>query len=241
MFKTSSNKIKIFTDGANLDSIIKLAKDKLIDGITTNPSLMRKSGVTNYMLFAKTAVLNSKGKSISLEVLNDDFDSMFNQALILSKLGESVYVKVPITNSFGLSTIDVITKLIKAEIKVNITAILSYKQIDECIKILSPNSKVYLSIFAGRIADTGRDPVSYFEYSSKKILGNNLANVETLWASTREVYNVYQAARCGCDIITVSPSIIQKLKLKDYDLESFSLDTVRMFKSDADAAGYEIN
>ncbi len=241
MFKFNSNKIKIFTDGANLDSIIELAKDDFIDGITTNPTLMRKSGVTNYMNFAKAAVQYSLGKSISLEVFSDDFDEMIIQAKILSKLGDSVYVKIPITNSEGASTKDVISELLKEGIKVNITAVLSYEQIDSCINIFNKDYYGYISIFAGRISDTGRDSKTFIEYAANKIIEKNLKNVEIIWASTREIFNVYEAAYANCHIITIPPEIMKKINLYNYDLEKLSLETVRMFKSDAQKANYLIN
>lgn len=242
MFKTSSGKIKIYTDGANLDSIIKLSNDPLIDGITTNPTLMKKSGVTNYMDFANAAAKACKGKSLSLEVFADDQNEMIKQAMILSKIGESVVVKIPITNSHGISSIKVIDFLIKKNIKVNITAVLTGSQIDECLKILNKDSNVYISIFAGRIADTGQDPKPLFKSFKEKINNLGLQNsVQLLWASTREVYNVYEAIMVNCDIITLSPEIIKKLNLKNYDLKKLSLDTVKMFKEDSLSAKYSIN
>ena len=241
MFRFNSNKIKIFTDGANLDSIIELAKDDFIDGITTNPTLMRKSGVTNYMNFARSAVKYSLGKSISLEVFSDDFDEMVTQAKILSKLGDSVYVKIPITNSKGESTKDVIRELLREGIKVNITAVLSYDQIDSCINNFSHNNYGYISVFAGRISDTGRDSKTFIEYTARKINEKNLKNVEIIWASTREIFNVYEAAHSKCHIITIPPEIMKKINLYNYDLEKLSLETVKMFKSDAQKANYLIN
>ena len=242
MFEDKNGKIQIFTDGGNLDSIIQLSKDDLIDGITTNPSLMRKSQVTNYMTFARSAVKASRGKSLSLEVFADNHEDMKRQALKLHSLGDSVYVKIPIINSNGLSSIQVIKFLLDKGIAINITALLSSKQIKECIDLLEKNSqnKVYISIFAGRIADTGRDPIPIFKKFKKILEKRNLKNVKILWASTREVFNVYQAIKAGCDIITLNPQIISKLKLKDYDLEKLSLETVQMFKKDADLSKYEI-
>ena len=238
-FETKDKSIKIFTDGANLDSISELARDPSIDGITTNPTLMRASGVTNYMTFAKASVQASLGKPLSLEVFSDNHKEMMYQARILSKLSPNVYVKVPITNSLGISSLDVIKQLAKENINLNITALLTKEQIEICLNCLEISSKAYISIFAGRIADTGRDPVDYIDYALKKFKSHN--DVEILWASTREVYNIYQAANCGCHIITVTPSIIKKIKFKDYDLKKLSLETVQMFKRDSDAAKYEIS
>ncbi len=241
MFEFDKYKIKIFTDGANLDSIMELAKDNLIDGITTNPTLMRNSGVTNYLRFAKSSVNYSNSKPISLEVFSDDFNEMILQAKILSNLGELVYVKIPITNSKGESTRKVITELLKMGIRVNITAVLSYEQIDSCIEIFNKNDYGYISIFAGRIADTGLDPNDFIKYTVKKIRLNNLNNVEIIWASTREIYNLYQAAKCGCHIITIPPEIMKKIKLYRYDLDKLSLEAVKMFKSDSEKANYKLN
>jgi len=238
-FKLDQKEIKIFTDGANLDSINSLAMDSSIDGITTNPTLMRASGVTNYMTFAKAAVESAGGKSLSLEVFSDDHKEMIIQAKILSRLSHSVFVKVPIINSLNISSIDVIKSLAKEKINLNITAILTKEQIDICKKSLLIDSKAYISIFAGRIADTGRDPIPFIKYAIN--LFKEYKNVEILWASTREVFNIYEAARCGCHIITVSPALIKKIKLRDYDLSQLSLETVQMFKNDSDASKYEIN
>ena len=240
MFIYKNKKIKIFTDGANLDSIINLAKDDFIDGITTNPTLMRKSGVTNYMNFAKAAVNASQGKSISLEVFSDDFDIMIYQAKVLSRLGNSVYVKIPVTNSLGHSTSEVIKKLLKEGIRVNITAILSESQIESCINLFEKRDCGYISIFAGRIADTGKDPSNFIKYANEKLQAKGLKNLEIIWASTREIFNLYQAINCDCSIITIPPEIMKKVKLFDYDLEKLSLETVKMFKSDSDQAKYFI-
>lgn len=240
MFYTRNSKIKIFTDGGNLDEIIRLSKDKMIDGITTNPTLMRKSGVTNYMAFANAAIKASLGKSLSLEVFADDLGEMLNQARILKNLSDSVYVKIPITNSYGISTQDVIKTLIKEKTKVNITAVLSYEQIKSCIELFDEYSEAYISIFAGRIADTGLDPKPFFKYAFDQINVNGLKRVELLWASTREVFNIYEAAESNCHIITVPANILSKLKLQDYPLSELSLDTVKMFKNDSEIANYVI-
>jgi len=240
MFKAKQGEIKIYTDGANLDSIIKLANDDLIDGITTNPTLMRGAGVINYMNFAAAAVSAARGKSISLEVFADNHNEMIKQAKILSSLGTNVKVKIPIVNSKGISSISVIEELLNMNIQINITAVLTRVQIEECLMIHNTNNDIYISIFAGRIADTGKDPTLIFKEFKKKIKKNNKKNISLLWASTREVFNVYQAIDCGCDIITLTPELISKLRLKDYDLTKFSLETVQMFKRDSDLADYFI-
>ena len=239
IFEVEKKSIKIFTDGANLDSISALAMDPSIDGITTNPTLMRASGVSNYMTFARAAVNVAKGKSLSLEVFSDDHKEMIRQADILSELSESVFVKVPIVNSLNDNSSSVINYLTKKKVNLNITAVLTKDQIEICKKNLLKDSKAYISIFAGRIADTGRDPVEYIKYAIKSF--KDFKNVEILWASTREVYNIYQAANSGCHIITVTPEIIKKIKLKDYCLSKLSLETVQMFKRDSDLSKYVID
>lgn len=238
MIEINNKKIKIFTDGANLDSIDNLSKNPLIDGITTNPTLMRKSGVTNYLLFSKSAFIASKGKSLSIEVLSNSKERIIQEAKVLSSIGNTIYVKIPIVNSKGESTVKVISELCKDNIKLNITAVLSKEQIDMCAESLEINSTAYISIFAGRIADTGRDPVPFIKYAIQKF--SNYKNVEILWASTREVLNIYQAASCNTHIITISPELFKKLSLRDYDLKKLSIETVKMFYSDSVLAKYSI-
>jgi len=238
MIEINNKRIKIFTDGANLDSIDNLSKNPLVDGITTNPTLMKKSGVTNYLLFSKSAFVASKGKSLSIEVLSNSQEGMINEAKVLSAIGNTIYVKIPIVNSKGDSTSKVISKLCKENIKLNITAVLSKEQIDICAESLEINSTAYISIFAGRIADTGRDPIPFIKYAIQKFA--TYKNVEILWASTREVFNIYQAASCNTDIITITPELFKKLSLRNYDLKKLSIETVRMFYSDSVLANYSI-
>ena len=238
MIEINKKRIKIFADGANLDSIDNLSKNPLIDGITTNPTLMKKSGVTNYLLFSKSAFIASKGKSLSIEVLSNSTEGMIKEAKVLSSIGNTIYVKIPIVNIKGDSTSKVISKLCKENIKLNITAVLSNEQIDMCAKSLEMNATAYISIFAGRIADTGRDPIPFMEYAIQKF--SNYKNVEILWASTREVFNIYQAASCNTDIITITPELFNKLSLRNYDLKKLSVETVKMFYSDSLLANYSI-
>ena len=238
MIEINNKRIKIFTDGANLDSIDNLSKNPLVDGITTNPTLMKKSGVTNYLLFSKSAFVASKGKSLSIEVLSNSKEGMINEAKVLSAIGNTIYVKIPIVNSKGDSTSKVISKLCKENIKLNITAVLSKEQIDICAESLEINSTAYISIFAGRIADTGRDPIPFIKYAIQKFA--TYKNVEILWASTREIFNIYQAASCNTDIITITPELFKKLSLRNYDLKKLSIETVRMFYSDSVLANYSI-
>lgn len=238
MFYHNNKSIKLFADGANLDAIERLSLDPLIDGITTNPTLMRASGVTNYMSFCRRSIQFSRSKPISFEVFSDDLDEMKAQAYELSSLSPNVYVKVPITNSLGVSTDPIITQLLHDNVPVNITAVMSLNQIELLHHFLPIAATAYISIFAGRIADTGRDPKKYVTHAISKF--SLFPNVEILWASTREVYNIYEALDIGCHIITTPPSIIDKTKYRDYSLEKFSLDTVKMFKADSEIAGYVI-
>ena len=230
MFYHNDSSIQIYTDGANLDDIQRLAKDDLIDGITTNPTLMHKAGVTNYMEFARAASRFSRNKPLSLEVFNDNISDMIAEGIILSKISDNVNIKVPITNSVGDSTQDAIIHLLRLGIKVNITAVLTYQQIDACINMIQlvDSPQAIISIFSGRIADTGIDPLSHIDYAVSAF--RNYNNIQVLWASTREVFNVYQAMNVDCDIITCSPSIINKLALSNYDLSLLSLETVQILR-----------
>ncbi len=228
---------KIFVDAADLDEVIRLSRKDFISGITTNPTLMRKSGVSNFEIFAKAVIKNTK-LPISLEVFSDDLDEMYNQALKISAWGENVYVKIPITNTKGISTCELIKELTNLKIKLNITAILSRNQIDKSLESVSPHVESIISIFAGRIADTGLNPCEFISYA----LGESkiLKKCEVLWASTREIYNLYQAQKLKCDIITIPPDLLKKIEMKDMNLEQLSLDTVNMFYKDALETGYQI-
>lgn len=231
-------KVKLFADGANLEGMLEMYKNPYIKGFTTNPSLMKKAGVADYFQFAKTFVEHISDRSISLEVFSDDFSTMKNQALKLAKLGEQVYVKIPITDTKGNSAKNLIGELHDAGVKVNVTAIMNLKQVEEIITVLGNGTPAYISIFAGRIADTGIDPVS--------VMGNVVSilheypHIELIWASTREVFNVIQANQIGCHIITATNSILKKLDLLGKNLEEFSLETVQMFYQDALHAGYHL-
>ncbi len=229
--------IEIYADGSNLNEMIELKFDKNISGFTTNPSLMKKAGVTDYLKFVKDATNSIKTKPISFEVFSDDLFEMEKQARLLSSIAPNIYVKIPITNTKGVSTLDLVSVLEKDGIKVNVTALLDEKSIEDTVdklrRSLTPN---IVSIFCGRIADTGRDPVSFVQ----RALWNRGPNTKILWASPREVYNLYQASACGCDIITMSKDLLDKRKLAHYSLQEYSLDTVKMFYNDAKAAGYTL-
>jgi transaldolase len=231
-------KIKIFADGADFASIIKFNKKNFIKGLTTNPTLMKKSGVTNYTEFAKKILKIVKKKPISFEVFSDDFEGMYTQAKRIASWGKNVYVKIPVTNTKGAGSYNLIKRLSKENIKLTITAIFTESQVKKVIDSLNPNVKSIISIFAGRIADTGKNP----ELLIKKTLSflNNNKNCEVLWASTRELYNIIAADKVGCHIITVPNVILEKINLYKYNLKNYSLVTVKEFYRDAKKAGFQI-
>lgn len=227
--------IDIYADGADLQSIKELNELSCIAGFTTNPALMRKAGVENYMEFASNAVKIVKEKPISFEVIADDFPTMKLQALKLRDLGSNVYVKIPVTNTLGLPSYGLISKLVNDGVKLNITAILTKAQVVRTIDALGERDSI-ISIFAGRISDAGIDPSLHFRLAKDlKEHGQKI-----LWASTRELYNIVQAEDLGVDIITVPHSMLNKLSLLGKDLDEYSLETVKMFYNDAVSSGYEI-
>lgn len=231
--------IDIFFDGANYERMLDLNNDSLIKGFTTNPTLMKSEGITDYETFAKKILRTINSKPISFEVFADELEEMEYQAKTISSWGTNVYVKIPVTNTKGLSTAPIIKKLSDVGIKLNVTAIFTTDQIQNIIRILDNDANMILSIFAGRIADTGINPEKII-HESLKIL-NNFKNIKILWASTREVLNINQAEDLGCDIITITDDIYKKLNLKNKDLNQFSLETVKMFYDDGLASGFKIN
>lgn len=231
-------KIKIFLDGATIEDFERFGDLYYIKGFTTNPTLMKKAGVVDYDNFMRETLLLVKGKAISFEVISDDFNQMRAQAIKLSKLGKNVYVKIPVTNTKRESSVSLIDDLMQQGIKINVTAIMTLKQIEDLAKVLPKKTPLIFSVFAGRIADTGIDPAPIFE-QGRKIL-DGFKNVELLWASPRELLNIFQAEEAGCDIITVSPEILAKFHLVGYNLNSFSLDTVRQFYNDAVSSGLKL-
>jgi len=231
--------VQIFADGADLDGITHLYRNPLIKGLTTNPTLMRKAGISNYETFAKQVLQVVKEKPISFEVFSDDFPEMRRQALKIKDWQHNVFVKIPIMNSRGETSIPLIKELALEGVQLNITAILTLAQVREVASALNPAVASVVSVFAGRIADTGRDPAPVMR--AAKALLEHLPNAELLWASVREVLNIFEADQCGCHIVTVPHDILNKaLKLTGMDLETLSLDTVRMFAKDAEAAGYNL-
>jgi transaldolase len=231
--------IKIFADGADLEGIIDLYRKPFIKGLTTNPTLMRKVGISDYEVFARSVLENVTDKPISFEVFSDEFPEMRRQALKIRDWQDNVYVKIPITNTRGESALPLITDLAGEEVKLNVTAILTLEQVRGVVGALKNEVPSVVSVFAGRIADTGVDPIPLMKECLELISASPLA--ELLWASVREVLNVFQAAACGCHIVTVPHDILAKAtKLGGMDLEALSLDTVRMFYQDAAAAGFKL-
>lgn len=230
--------IAIYADGANMKDILYFNSKKFIKGLTTNPTLMKKSGIKNYQKFALDVLKIVKKKPISFEVFSDDFKEMYRQAKIISSWGDNVFVKIPVTNSKGLPSYELINKLSNEGIKLNVTAVLLQDQVNNIVKSLNKKTRSIISIFAGRIADTGRDPIPLVQKSV--LLTKEYKNIQILWASTRESLNIFQAQKVNCDIITVTTDILNKIDIFGYDLKKYSLDTVKMFYNDATKAGYKI-
>jgi transaldolase len=232
-------KIKIFSDGADKKSLLEMNENPLISGMTTNPSLMRKAGVTDYKPYCLDLLASIKTKPISFEVFADDFAEMKRQALEIRSWGKNVYVKIPITNSKGESSIPLIRELTQQGTQLNITALFTYDQVKETVDAVKSGAPSIVSVFAGRIADTGRDPCPLM-IASQALCQNAGAHVELLWASTREAYNLIQAENCGVSIITMPPDLIKKITSFGKDLNEMSLDTIKTFKSDSEAAGFKL-
>jgi transaldolase len=230
-------RVRLYADGADLKSIIELSLNPLIRGFTTNPTLMRKAGVPDYIAFAEAAITTVSPKPISLEVFSGDFVDMERQALRLATLGSNVFVKIPITNPRGESSAKLIERLASDGVQLNITAILTLEQVKIAAVALS-NAPAIISVFAGRIADTGVDPEPLMR-EAKTVLGKG-SPYRLLWASCREMLNIFQANRVGADVITVPPDILKKLPMIGMDLTDLSLETVQMFDRDAAAVGYQV-
>ena len=229
---------KIFCDIADIKIIKIYNKKNLVKGFTTNPSLMRKAGAKDYKLYCKNIVKICKNKPVSLEVFADDFKNIKKQALILNKLGKNVYVKIPVVNSKGKFMGKVIRELNAKQIKLNITAVYSAVQTKKILKKIDKKNKVIISIFAGRMADTGKDPIPEFKKSIQA--AKRYKNVEILWASTREPYNLIQAKQLGCHIITTPPTIINKIEKFGKSFKSLTIDTVKAFLIDAKKSNFKI-
>ena len=230
--------IEIYADGADYDSILNFSKDPLIKGFTTNPTLMKKAGVLDYKTFAKDILKLIDNKPISFEVFADDINEMERQAYEIASWGKNINIKIPITNTTGQSTSELVRKLTDDKIICNVTAIFTIDQLRSIIDKISNTSKIILSVFAGRIADTGIDPIPLIKESVN--LSKNIKGCKILWASPREFLNVFQAEDAGCHIITLAPDLISKVKNYNKNLDEFSLETVKMFFVDAQNAGYKI-
>jgi transaldolase len=232
----SELKIKIFADGADKQGMLEMYRNPLIKGFTTNPTLLRKAGVSDYEAFALNILKTIPDRPISFEVLSDEFDEMEVQAQKISRWGKNVYVKIPVTNTRAESSINLIRKLVRAGIKLNVTAMMTLEQVRDVSLALEGGISAYVSVFAGRIADTGRDPVPLMSGAVEFL--RRYSNIELIWASPREILNIFQADLIGCQIITATHDILKKLDLIGKDLHEFSLDTVKMFRDDALKAGY---
>jgi transaldolase len=231
-------KIDLYADGADVRDMVAARESGIVRGFTTNPTLMRKSGVSDYAAFAKEALKAVSGMPISFEVFADEFDEMERQARLITTWGEGVFVKIPITNTKGHPSIPLIERLSAAGVKLNITAILTLDQVRDVVDVLDPKVAAIVSVFAGRIADTGRDPVPIMREASKIV--KQKPKAQLLWASPRELLNIFQAEECGCHIITVTSDILKKLAMVGKSLDDLSLDTVKMFYNDASAAGFRL-
>jgi len=234
--KINDLKVKIFADGADKDGMLEMYRNPLIKGFTTNPTLLRKAGVSDYQAFALDILKAIPDRPISFEVLSDEFDEMEIQARKISNWGGNVYVKIPVTNTHGEPSAKLIRRLIRYGIKLNVTAVMTLDQVRDMAQALEGAPSANISIFAGRIADTGRDPMPLM--SAAVELLRLYPNIELIWASPRELLNIFQADNIDCHIITVTNDILKKLELVGKDLHVFSLDTVKMFFNDALKAGY---
>ena len=235
---TRDLKIKIFADGADRKGMLEMYALPYIQGFTTNPTLMRKAGVSDYRAFAHDILQAIPDRPISFEVFSDEFDEMERQAMEIAGWGEQVYVKIPVTNTRQEPSYRLINRLSRRKVKLNITAILTLEQVREVVASLEDHVSSYVSVFAGRIADTGREPLPLMTAALELL--KLKAGAELIWASPRELLNILQAEAIGCHIITVTNDILKKLDLVGYDLSSYSLDTVKMFYNDAKQAGFSL-
>ena len=230
--------VRLYADSADLDEMVRLSRDPDVAGLTTNPTLMRAAGVECYETFARAALSAIPDKPVSFEVFADDLDGMEREARRILSWGGNVYVKIPVTTTHGLSTLPLIAKLSAEGHAVNVTAVMTIGQVSRVAMAVSPGAPTIISVFAGRIADTGRDPEPLIRAAVASV--EHLPQVEILWASPRELLNVFHADRCGCHIITATPALIDKIGLIGKDLEEYSRETVQMFLDDSRAAGYAI-
>lgn len=238
MKSVSELNVKIFADGADKAGMLEMYRKPFIKGFTTNPTLMRKAGVADYAAFAREILDAIKDRPISFEVFSDEFAEMERQARLIAQWGKNVYVKIPVTNTRREASLDLIRELAGAGIQLNVTAMMTLEQVRDVSAALAGGPPACVSVFAGRIADTGRDPVSLMAAAVELL--RMYPNVELIWASPRELLNIFQADEIGCHIITVTNDILKKLDLVGKDLGEYSLDTVKMFREDAMKAGYTL-
>jgi transaldolase len=238
MLTIENLRIKLFADGADIAGMLAMNSKPYIQGLTTNPTLMRRAGIRNYKEFAHEVLSQITQKPVSFEVFSDDLEEMKRQGLEIAGWGNNVYVKIPITNTSGTSTVPVISHLVDQGVKVNVTAIMTIEQVKTVAQVLSQSTPSYVSVFAGRIADTGRNPEPIM-IQALSIL-SQLPKAELIWASPRELLNVFQADEIGCHVITATNDILLKLDLIGKDLESYSLETVKMFFEDAKNSSFEL-
>lgn len=231
-------RIKIFADGADFEHIVELYKNPRVKGFTTNPTLMRKAGVTDYEGFARKVLTAIPDRPVSFEVFADDIPGMIEQGRLIASWGKNVNVKIPVTNTDAVFCGPVIKSLSGAGIVVNVTALMTSQQVEEVAACLNPNVPAIISVFAGRIGDTGRDPIPLMQECLKAL--HDYPKAQLLWASPRELLNIFQADEIGCHIITVTGDMLAKLSLVGKDLDEYSLETVKMFRRDAVAAGFSI-
>jgi len=231
-------KVKIFADGADLDGILELYRNPHITGFTTNPTLMRKSGVSDYERFARQVLEHITDRPISFEVFSDEFDEMERQARKIATWGENVYVKIPVTNTRRESSVELVRHLASEGVQLNVTALMTLEQVKIISTALEDHAPSYISVFAGRIADTGRDPMPLMKEAIKIMSPYKLQ--ELIWASPRELLNIFHADEIGCHVITVTHDLLKKLSLVGKELDEYSLDTVKMFYSDAQKAGFQL-
>jgi len=238
MKKVEELKVKIFADGADKAGMLEMYEKPFVKGLTTNPTLMKKAGITDYRAFCKDILNSIKDKPLSFEVFSDDFSEMERQALEIASWGENVYVKIPITNTKQEACYGLVKRLAAQKVKLNVTALMTLNQVRNVVASLDPHVPSYVSVFAGRVADTGYDPVPMMA-TAVDILKAAPAS-ELIWASPRELLNIFQADDIGCHVITVTNDILKKLSLVGYDLDEYSLDTVKMFYKDAVEAGFKL-
>ena len=231
-------RVKLFADGANVSTMLEMHALPYIKGLTTNPTLMRKAGIANYRSFAKDVLSQIKKKPVCFEVLADDLAEMERQAMEIAGWADNVFVKIPVTNTKRETCRTLVKRLSDRQVKLNVTAIMTLAQVRDIAASLNPGIPSYLSVFAGRIADTGIDPVPLM-CQAVEILKSN-SHAELVWASSREIFNIFQADAAGCHVITVTNDILKKISIVGYDLTEYSLDTVKMFYDDAQTSGFTL-